>query len=112
MFKMTPGAAVGGTVRNAKGEPISKAKVVFQVDDRIWHMQIAVTDSNGNYALDDLIPKGGFSFPDNNGNGNYNVSIRHPDYISPSKKLHVEPGDVVEKFDFDATAGVLVKGKV
>ncbi len=106
-MKLTPAGMVRGTVRNEDGEGIGGALVCFSAT---WmsELHFAKTDSDGAFECDKLVAIGG-SWAANGGTGQYNVSIRHPDYCSGISQVTVQPGQTIDNFDISAEKGSLLR---
>jgi hypothetical protein len=102
-IRLSPGADVSGWVLADKGAPVSGAVVRFYTD---WMHRyfLARTDAWGYFELTDLPAQGWDMSPwgeAQGGSGGYVITVQHPDYAAPDRKLTLTPGQRIDDFLID-----------
>ncbi len=86
----TDKGAIAGQVMTVQGEPVADAAVMI-TDDSPSHKDIsALTNEQGKYRFDDLIP------------GDYTIMVNAENYVAQPQHAHVE-ADNITSLDFSLT---------
>ncbi len=113
-FRLSRGASVAGKIADTSGNPVAGVDVVFAADFMNNYVYTR-TDAEGRYRTADLAPQGWDMSPWGRGassNGRYRVSFKSDVYTAPEEEIALEPGQVVEDFDFMAQIGSQVLCRV
>ena len=106
---LTAATRVQGTVRDPSGKGVPGVTVTFAAERNAYFSIQRRTDENGNYAIDDLTPRGGLTWSEN-WDGDYRVMIQSDDCAASARPFHAEPGQSIDGFDFEVSPGALVHG--
>ena len=109
-IRLTPSAALSGTVTGPGGEPLGGVKVVM-FTTFMWAFEHAVTDAQGRYQFDDLKARGwdmsAWGPNARPGNGTYKLWIDNDRFAVPTHTVSLEP-NARETVDLKAEmAGVI-----
>jgi hypothetical protein len=111
-IRLSPGADVSGWVLTDRGAAVSGAVVRFYTD---WMHSyfLAETDVDGHFELADLPAQGWDMSPwgkAHGGSGGYVITVQHPDYAAPDRKLTLMPGQKIDDLLIEvATQTTLVR---
>ena len=106
-FTLQPAASLEGRVLDPLGAPVAGAKVWLYPKFK-WHQFfLARTDANGFYRVGKIWSNG--KEPDW---GSYDVGVEHPRFAVEKREVTFTSGQTITGFDFTATAGTEIVGKL
>lgn len=94
-IRISPSAAVSGTLTGPDGRPLAGVKIVM-FTGFMWDFEHAVTDANGRFELENLRARGwdmsAWGPSSRPGNGHYKVWIDSDRFAIPTRDITLEPG--------------------
>jgi protocatechuate 3,4-dioxygenase beta subunit len=106
-FTLKPGATLEGRVTDPLGAPVEGVTVWLYPKFR-WHVYFtARTDADGRYRIDKIWSNG-----DKEDWGKYQVGIRSPHFTTATRDVAFTSGQTITGFDFSASSGTEIVGKL